>query len=285
MKILKNDINLRDTLLSGQCFRVIEEENHSFTVILEDRVVNIKETKKYLNVKSNKLDNLKEVVINFLDLKRPYEEINKYLIFRDEEIKEIVSLCKGYKILNQPKLEIMISYIISQNNSVKNISRSIEKISSHYGKKVKFNDKEYFLFPELKNIIDLKEDDFRKLGVGFRAKYLVNILDKLKKDEYFLTKINKFSTEKAMKRLMEIKGIGMKVASCILMFSYGRLDVFPIDTWVKKYYNNKDEKEIKKITFTKYGLYSGLAIQYIFHYERNKKDSSKRSSETLETIL
>lgn len=69
-------------------------------------------------------------------------------------------------------------------------------------------------------------------------------------------------------------GIGPKVASCILLFAYGRFDVFPIDTWVKKYmmdlYKINDEKSIAKVAREKYGKYSGLAIQYMFHSKRNK---------------
>ena len=74
---------------------------------------------------------------------------------------------------------------------------------------------------------------------------------------------------------MKIKGIGLKVAYCILLFGYKRLDTFPIDTWVKqnisKNYNIKnDQKSIEKFAKETYGEYSGLAIQYMFHSERNK---------------
>ena len=73
---------------------------------------------------------------------------------------------------------------------------------------------------------------------------------------------------------MKVKGIGLKVASCILLFGYKRLDVFPIDTWVKQYmvehYNIKDsQKEIEKFAREKFGEYSGLVIQYMFHSQRN----------------
>ena len=73
---------------------------------------------------------------------------------------------------------------------------------------------------------------------------------------------------------MSYKGIGLKIASCILLFGYKRLDVFPIDTWVKKYmkdiYGISDIKKIKDFTKDKYGKYSGLVIQYMFHSKRNK---------------
>ena len=79
----------------------------------------------------------------------------------------------------------------------------------------------------------------------------------------------------ALDYLMSTKGIGEKVASCILLFSYCRLDVFPIDTWVKKFmkekYNIEGVNNIRKFTEEKFGKYSGLVIQYMFHYKRNKE--------------
>lgn len=272
MRINKKDINLKDTLFSGQCFRVVEEIDNSFTLILEDRVINIKESEEFLEIESNKTENLEEVVIKYFDLERDYSKVNATLIKKDRSLKEIISYCEGYKILNQPDLEIIISFIISQNNSVRNISKSIEKLCLSYGEKVEFNGKEYSLFPTLEALKKLKEEDFKKFSVGFRAKYLVNAVEAIYKENRYLEDINSLTTEEALDKLMEIKGIGMKVASCILMFAYGRFDAFPIDTWVKKFYGSENEKEIRKIAIQKYGEYSGLAIQYMFHYQRNKKE-------------
>ena len=93
-------------------------------------------------------------------------------------------------------------------------------------------------------------------------------------DEYESLKLDYLDTKEALNRLMNIKGIGLKVASCILLFGYGRLDVFPIDTWVKKYmvenFNTKnDQKDIEKYAKEHFGKYSGLIIQYMFHSQRN----------------
>lgn len=271
MRIKNNKLNLRDTLFSGQCFRMVEEPDNSFTLILEDRVVNIREAEEYLEIESNKTDNLEDIIKKYFDLERDYSKINEILLKKDKSLKDIISACYGYKILNQPDLEIMISFIISQNNSVRNISKSIEKLCFSYGDKVEFNGKEYNLFPKFEVLKSLKEEDFKKFGVGFRAKYIVNALEEISKEKEYLKNINSLSTENALQRLMEVKGIGMKVASCILMFAYGRLDAFPIDTWVKKFYGSNNEKEIRKNALEKYGEYSGLAIQYMFHYQRNKK--------------
>ena len=270
MKLKVDNIDIKSILLSGACFRVIEEKDGSFTNILSDRVINIKQNGNELFVTSSKEDNLKEVVYNYFDLNRDYNKINNEIISKNSNLKDMVNKCSDYRILNQDKFEISISYIISQTNSVKRISKSINAIAEAYGKEVVFNDKIYHLFPTYEDLKDKSASDFRKFGVGFRDEYIKNYLNEYES----LRDLDKLDTTDALKRLESIKGIGTKVASCILLFGYGRLDVFPIDTWVKKYmvehYNIKDnQKEIKKYSEEHFGKYSGLIIQYMFHSQRN----------------
>ena len=269
--ILKiNDFNLKDTILSGACFRVKEEKDGSFTNILKDRVVNLKQEENKLYIKTDNYENIKDIIYDYFDLNTDYDEINKELIKKDNKMKEIIEKCKGYKILNQDSFEMCISYIISQNNNVKRISKSIELLCEKYGEKVNFGNQTHYLFPKYEKLKKLNTNDFRELGVGFRDKYLKDFIDKYET----LENINNLSTEDALKELMKVKGIGLKVASCILLFGYKRKDVFPIDTWVKQNiaenYNIKnDMKSIEKFAKEKYDKYSGLAIQYLFHSQRN----------------
>lgn len=277
IKINKKDINLYDTIFSGQTFRMTLENDNSITIVLFDRVVNIKEVGNYLIIDSNKMLNLKSFITEYLDLNRNYNEINKYIISIDDNLKKEIKKCEGYKILKQNKFEMYITYIISQNNNVKRITSIVNKMSQKYGEKVIFRNKEYYLFPTYENLKDLTKEDFRNLGLGFRDEYLVNALNKIKENNKFLDDLDKLSTESAIRELMSIKGIGLKVASCIMLFGYSRLDTFPIDTWVRKYvsknYNiNDDIKVISKYMKNKYNQYSGLVIQYFYHTERNKKD-------------
>lgn len=270
MKIEVKDFDLKSTILSGACFRVIEETDGSFTNILKDRVINIKQINNELIVTSSKKDNLEEIIKEYFDLNRDYNIINQELINNDKNMIEVISKCKGYKILNQEPFEMCISYIISQNNNVKRISNSINDISNKYGKKVIFNNKEYHLFPTYDDMKNISIEELRNFKVGFRAEYIKDFLDKYET----LKDINSLNTNDALNELMTIKGIGIKVASCILLFGYKRLDTFPIDTWVKKsiseLYNIKnDQKTIEKFAKNTYNEYSGLAIQYLFHSKRN----------------
>lgn len=273
MKIKKNDIDLDSTLMSGQAFRITKEQDNSYTCILTDRVVNIKEDNHFLIVNSNKEENLEMIVKYYLDYGRDYSLINEILSISDVFYGGVPV---GYKVLKQDKFEMYISYIISQNNNVKRISSTINKISEKYGEKVEFNNKTYYLFPKMSDMINLTKDDLKEFNLGFRDEYVYNALTVLKENPFYLEELDMLNTEDALKSLMKIKGIGLKVASCILMFGYARFDTFPIDTWVKKYVSTRlgikdDIKVISKYMKEFFNEYSGLAIQYMYHINRNRK--------------
>ena len=273
IKIENTDINLKDTITCGQIFRYIEENDNSYTVLLSDRVVNLKIDNNILYVKSNNENNLDTIIKDYLDLNRDYNKLNNELLLLDKNLKDIISECTGFKIIKQPKLEAYISYIISQNNRVPQIRNVLNNISKNYGEKVIFENREYYLFPKLNNLKKITKEDFRKMKTGFRDEYLYNFIKRVDSREFDLDLIDNMDSINAMKYLMENKGIGEKVASCILLFSYSRFDVFPIDTWVKKYmkdtYDIEGVSNIKKFTNEKYKGYTGLVIQYMFHYKRN----------------
>lgn len=270
---VENELDLENTLTCGQIFRYQQEIDNSFTVVISDRVINLKYDNYKLYVKSNKLDNLENVIREYLDLDRDYKSIMNKIRVMDSTLAKYLDNSLGLKMIKQDKLECIISYIISQNNSVRNIQMSLNMLSEAYGEKVEFLNKEYYLFPKLDRLASLSLEDFRKCKVGFRDKYLVGIIESINNGSFDLNMIDTLNTEEALQYLINFKGIGMKVASCILLFSYQRFDVYPVDTWVKKFmednYNIVGEKNIREYCKKTYGEYSGLAIQYMFNSKRN----------------
>ena len=271
---IKNNFDLKSTITCGQIFRFIEEDN-SFIVIIKDRVISLKEDGDYIIIESSNEENLENIVLDYFDLNRDYESIEKEIINKDNKIKDAIIFSKGLRMLHQDPFETLIAYIISQNNRVPSIANALNLLSLNYGEKVIFKDKEYYLFPTLENLSNLTVDDFRNCKVGFRDKYLYEIIESINNKQLELDKIYGMTGDEALKYLIEFKGIGMKVASCILLFAYQKFDVYPVDTWVKKFmkedYNIEGESNIRKFTNKTYKEYSGLAIQYMFNYKRNKK--------------
>ncbi len=269
---IKNNFDLKSTINCGQIFRY-EINDNEFIVLIKDRVLLLKIVDDEIIVESNKEDNLKEIVTDYFDLDRDYDIIIDDILKRDEKLESVLAFSKGLRMIHQDPFETLIAYIISQNNRVPSIANSLNLIAKNYGEKIIFKEKTYYLFPTLEKLKDITEEDFRECKVGFRDKYLYGIINSIKNGDLDLEKIYKMNGEDALNYLMSFKGIGNKVASCILLFAYQKFDVYPIDTWVKKFmkedYNIEGEKNIRKFTLDKYKEYSGLAIQYMFNYKRN----------------
>ena len=274
MTIKVNNFNLHDTVTCGQIFRFIEEDDNSYTIILSDRVINVKQEMDNLIIDSNNTDDLENIIKKYFDLNYDYESINNIFLEIDSNNKKIIDSCLGLKMINEPRFEVCISYILSANNGVPQIRNSLNNISKRFGKKVIFRNKEYYLFPTINQLKNATKSDYRECKAGFRDAYIYEFVNRIINKEFNLDLIEKMDSNEALEYLMQNKGIGEKVASCILLFGYHRFDVFPIDTWVKKYmkenYDTDNIKKIKEIMKEKYSENCGLYIQYIFHYNRNK---------------
>ena len=273
IKDVKN-FDLENTITCGQIFRFIKEEDNSFTIVISDRVINLKYEDDILYIESNNEINLENVVREYLDLDRDYISIINNIKTMDNKLGRYLDKSMGLKMIKQEPLECIISYVISQNNSVRNIQNSLNLISEKYGEKVIFRDKDYYLFPKLEKLVKITEEEFRECKVGFRDKYLIGIINAINSKELDIDKIYNMNSCDAINYLISFKGIGMKVASCILLFAYQKFDVYPVDTWVKKFmledYGIEGEANIRKFASDTYKEYCGLAIQYMFNSKRNK---------------
>ena len=278
LKIKVNYFNLKYTLECGQCFRwkYIEDTNSYIGVIL-DRVISIKQEKEYILVDSNKLDDLEPIVIKYFCLDKDYKEVEDRIANIDSNIKESLKYSSGIRILRQPLFETIISYIISANNNIKRISRSVGLISQRYGTRVIFQGGDYYLFPTLDQMKDVTIDELLSLGVGFRAKYIKNVVKCFFENRKLLDELKGMDTLAAKEKLLTLQGVGPKVADCILLFSLERSEVFPVDVWIKRimerlyFKENVSIKEISKYAQNNFKGDAGIVQQHLFYNVREGK--------------
>lgn len=266
--------NLKYTLECGQCFRWKCIDENEYIGVIYDRVIRIKQNNKKILIWSSKQENLEQVVREYFDLNKDYSAIEKKIAKIDENIAKSLEYSSGIRILNQPLFETIISYIISANNNIKRISRSVNDMSRMFGKEVEFEGDKYYLFPTLEELTNITMDELLSLGTGFRARYI-------KKDiEYFIDNLNflkdliNLDTIKAREVLTSLSGIGPKVADCILLFSLKRGEVFPVDVWVKRimeklyFKENTSLKQIKEYAENNFLENAGIVQQHLFHNVR-----------------
>ena len=273
--------DLKDIFECGQCFRWNEQEDGSYTGIWKENIVNIKkEGQDYVFTGICKNNNLEEEIYTYFDLDRNYEKIKEELSKKDEYMKTSIAYGKGIRILNQDLWETIISFIISANNNIPRIKGIIERLAKAYGKEIEWKGKIYYTFPTPEELKDVTIEEYRKLGLGFRDIRLYETTKMILEGKVDLEELKKNpNTMEVREKLLTLSGIGPKVADCILLFSdLKRLEVFPIDVWVRRvmndlYIKNEDEakvskKQIEKIAKEKFGDLTGLAQQYLFYWRR-----------------
>ena len=284
-KILNQEsFELEDIFECGQCFRWNVEDNGSYTGVVKNSVINVSKNNNEIIFKGifdGNEEGFKDLIRYYFDLDTNYNDIKEKLTNIDEYLKTATKFGSGIRILNQDLWECIISFIISANNNIPRIKKIIERISEKYGTKINFNGKIYFSFPTPERLAQATVNDLRDLGTGFRDFRIYNTTNMILKKEVDLEKISKMnSTEEMREELLKLDGVGPKVADCILLFSsLKRIDVFPIDVWVRRvmnelYIHNENEekenkKEITKLAQDKFLGISGLAQQYLFYWKRS----------------
>ncbi|MCI8444570.1 MAG: 8-oxoguanine DNA glycosylase [Clostridia bacterium] len=275
-----DSFRLKDIFECGQCFRWNQQEDESYTGIFGNNVLNIKQQKDEIIFQGICEEEIQQTVENYFDLNRDYEKIKEKLAKMDNHMKISVEHGKGIRILNQELWETIISFIISANNNIPRIKGIIERISKKYGNKIVYKGKEYHTFPTPEQLKNVTVEEYRKMGLGFRDVRLYQttqmVLDKTVDLEKMKTNSN---TQEVREELLKLAGVGPKVADCILLFSdLKRLEVFPIDVWVRRVMNdlyikqdneNKvSKKQIETMAQEKFGDLAGLAQQYLFYWRR-----------------
>lgn len=258
----------------GQCFRWNSEEDFSFTGIAFGEILNVKKEDESIIFSNTNTDDFNDIWVEYFDLGRDYGKV-KDKLSKDPILKEAVNFGSGIRILNQDPFETLISFIISANNGIPRIKKSIEIICERYGNYIgDYNEKSYYSFPTPEELSKVSMDELRECGVGFRDKYIYSAANMVANGEIDIYNIKNLPTNELRKELMKIPGVGPKVSDCIMLFSMEKHDAFPIDVWVKRvmeHFYLKEDTSLMKIQAygqEKFKNLAGFAQQYLFYYAR-----------------
>ncbi len=268
----------------GQAFRWHVENDGSYTAISRGKVINVKKVQDDVVFSNTNMEEFKNIWYDYFDLGRDYGVIKKELS-KDPILEESIRFGEGIRILNQEPFETIISFIISANNQIPRIKKSIELMSQNYGESIgTYNGKEYFAFPNAEVLATVDEEELKENNkVGYRAKYIINTSKMIKNKDIDIEKLQNTPTKEAKKILMKLPGVGPKVSDCILLFSLDKNDAFPVDVWVKRvmeHFYLKEDRKLKDIEIyaeEKFGDLAGFAQQYLFYYAREKGIGRKKN--------
>ena len=272
------DFKLEHIFECGQCFRWEKEPDGSYIGVACNRALKISQENDSVIFYDTTREDFDKIWFNYFDFGTDYSRIKRTLS-NDPVLLQAVRFGDGIRILNQDLWECVVSFIISQSNNIPRIKKIIATLCELYGEKISYMGKTYYSFPDIKKISSLSKEELSIIKAGFRDKYIISACEYFNNefaDGYF----NELSYDEAKTELMRIKGIGAKVADCILLFGLSKRSSFPVDVWIKRvveYFYFDEPQNIGKISEfakCKFGELGGYAQQYLFYYARENKIGS-----------
>ena len=291
--ILEN-INPISSINSGQVFLWQKHDNSWYGINGENIfkfTINTKFRDEYLDIGYESKPEKWNWQKSFFRYDDDYLKI-KELLSRDYHIDKLFKKYQGLRIIRQDPFQCIISFICASNNNIARIRKMLYNICKLFGKSIEFDSKKFNLFPTSRELYRASIIELQNCGLGYRAKYVKSITEKIHSKELDLDSLKKSSYQNAKTELMKNFGIGNKTADCILLFSLEKTTSFPIDTWMikslinnyywllkkhvsqdidKKISNSKTYNIIQMEIRNYFGYYSGYAQQYLYYDIRNKE--------------
>ncbi|MDD7795777.1 DNA-3-methyladenine glycosylase family protein [Clostridium sp. 'White wine YQ'] len=276
------NFSVKQTIECGQCFRWEKVNENNYIIVAHERVIELEQIGEDVLILNTNKEDFEDIWQDYFDLERDYSMIKEELS-KDELLKKAVEYGYGIRLLNQDPYEILISFIISARNSIPIIMKTIRRISERWGKELDYKGKKYFAFPTIEEFSKASLEEIVETGASFRSKYIYDTLIKLNEakgnrdDEFSLERITYLEDDECHNELQKFKGVGAKVADCIMLFSMKKYSAFPVDVWVKRamqHFYLAPDVSLPKIRIfgrEKFGKLSGFAQQYLFYYARENK--------------
>jgi N-glycosylase/DNA lyase len=279
-------LNLDFTLCCGQTFRW-DKQGEWWYGVVKGRACKLRQVENTLEGVNVEFGFIKEYLGLDDDLPKIFAQINK-----DENMDSAIKAFSGLKILRQEPWECLISYICATYKNILAIKRMLHELSKKFGNKTVFEERNFYTFPTAKKLANASIDDLAKCGLGYRAKYVSETAKMIHRAGFDFECLKRLPYDEAKRELLHFPGVGLKVADCVLLFSLGKTEAFPVDVWVKRVimrcYTEHFPKEFaekisgkKSLTDVEYaklskfgrdyfGKYAGYAQEYLYHYERTK---------------
>lgn len=272
MNIQIPDFDIAKIAESGQCFRLTENKDGSYGLVHKGRYLSI--SPKYsgnstgfvmyeLNCNEDEYDT---VWTDYFDLSYDYGIVRSAADAEDIFLNQAINFGTGIRILKQDPWEMLISFIISQRKSIPAIRTSIEKLCTLCGEPLNTPTGIKYSFPTPEKVCELNLEQLDSCSLGYRSKYIAAVANEVVNGNFDVYGMDMLSDEDLRNRLLELYGVGIKVANCVMLFGYHRMDAFPADVWIKRAL----EKEYPDgFPYDKYIGFGGIMQQYIFFYMRS----------------
>lgn len=263
-------LDLAKTLGCGQTFRWRMRPDGSWIGPLDDQIVVLaKKTASKLSVAVRPgRGDAKDLVREHLRAGDDIERIQNSLRSRDPVLERGMKALRGLRIVKLDEWECLVSFALATYANIPRISRMIETLAGRYGEPIAEG---VHRFPSRAKLVRAGEQELRGCGLGYRAAYVHALAEELTEDR--LESMKRMDFEELRDALKELPGVGDKVADCVALFGFGRLEAFPIDVWMERalarlYHQRGAYRRLREFASEKFGPYAGYAQEYLYYNER-----------------
>lgn len=262
--IRNKNFSLSQIRMSGQCFRMRNNISQRESLVALDRYLVMEQKGDLISFDCTQ-EEFDALWKDYFDLETDYGAVIAGIDRNDAYLSAAAEYGQGIRILHQDLWEMLISFLISQNNNITRIQHSIQVICEKYGeKRIAANGTIYFCFPTPEALAGVSLEDLNACGLGYRSKYISQAASSVYHGDIDLSKIRTLGYKEAKQELLKIYGVGAKVADCICLYALHQTEAFPRDTHINK---ALAAQYPDGFPFERYGNNSGILQQYIFYYD------------------
>ena len=266
-------IGLEETLLGGQSFSWTATTASSWKGVIGKSVVELRLSEEKLEWRTGeKFPFTKKKLRDYLWLTPSFADAVDSLPWRSDPVLDrCMKALPGLRILRQPMDEVLLVFLLSSVKSIPQIKEMKELVARKYGEPLALD---LWSFPGWERLAEIPEAELRGMKMGYRAKYVRGVAHQIAKNPSMLRDVVEQPYEEAKAKLLNLPGVGPKVADCCLLFGASRTNAFPIDTWISKTLEMRyglsgwSNNQQAHFAFKHYGKHAGLAQQFLFSGER-----------------
>lgn len=261
IEIESADFDIEQIATSGQCFRMYQMDNDTWEVFALDQSLKI-ERKNGRHLLYCSQDDFDGFWSNYFDLQTDYSRLKQRILASGDPFLSVaVRYGYGIRILRQDLWEVIVSFVISQQNNIRRISGCLKKLCEINQNK----------FPQPMDFLRFSDADLDSVKLGYRKDYLLKISKAVVEEKFDVTSLLHLRYQEAIQQLKTLHGVGDKVANCIALFGLHKIEAFPVDVWIKKILQKYYDGDFLS-KFPELSDIAGLVQQYMYFYERAENE-------------
>lgn len=267
---LTDDFDAVKIAQSGQCFRWYPLAQNQCRIFAGRRTVVLSQpetNRLHISCTESEFSNFWHT---YFDFSCNYTALRAKITTSDPYLYKAAAYGCGIRILQQDPWEMLITFLISQRKSIPAIQKSVEALCTAAGSPIgEEHGKILYAFPTPSQLAALNHQTLTACGLGYRAPYIESTAQRVSQNPVWFETLSTQSDEDLLQSLLTFHGVGTKIAHCVMLFGFHRLNAFPRDVWINRVLETQYPNGYP---FAQYAPFNGIMQQYLFFFGRSEQN-------------